>query len=346
MYHYQNSTPRWINFENRGGRQGGGGAENGGAKGHAWEHLYAGEEKVLCDFSGTGVLRRMWFTLSDRDLDTLQKINLVITFDHAAEPQVKLPFSDFFGFGAGAVKPLQNKLFTTAEGRSFTCLIPMPFRSHLKVVLKNNGDYVNNLFYDLDVTLEALGDDALIFRTEFKDYTNLLTEDVELLSYRAGRGRYLGTSFTVFPNAAYAPLWWGEGEVKVYLDGDRDTPTLCGTGAEDYLGSAWELGEFTNDESGCVFRSDTALSMYRYHITDPIFFSRGIRVTLQAMGGGNAELVKKVPASGAPCLPVSYDDGDFHGIFGTDTPVNQLKGYVNFYRQDRYRITTYFYLDK
>lgn len=345
MYKFKESTPRWIDFENKNGEKGKAGIANNRAKGHAWEHLDKGEEKVLCDFSGSGVVRRMWFTLSNRTLEALQNIDLIMCWDYAKTPQVCVPFADFFGFATGGVKAYENKLFTTAEGRSFTCLIPMPFKKHCKISLKNNGEYIKNLFYDIDLTAEEVSEEDMYFCAEFKDCVNELCSDVELLSFKKGSGRYLGTSFAVFPdNKQYPKLWWGEGEVKIYIDGDNEYPTLCGTGAEDYLGSAWELNEFVNSESGCLYKSEESLLMYRYHISDPIYFKNDIKVTLQAMGGGGAELVKSVIKNGYPCVPVTYDDGDVIPIYKTDFNYENLQGYVCFYRQDRYRITTYYYM--
>ncbi len=345
LYRYTKSEPRWISFENRTGAKGGGGFENNGAKGHAWEHFFAGEEKVLCDLTASGVLRRIWFTLSDRSEMTLQNVILRCYWDGSDEPQVDVPIGDFFCMGLGVMRGFENEFFATAEGRSFVCTIPMPFRSRCRVVLVNNtGRKINNLFYDLDLTLEELSDDDMRFHARFSDGVNQLCEDVKILPRVSGSGRFLGTSIAVIPDTErYGELWWGEGEVKIYLDGDRELPTLVGTGAEDYIGSAWELGEFVNRCSGCVTRRGNAVSMYRFHVRDSICFASDIEVTLQAMGGERCEPVRAAIAKGSPLVPVSYDNGDLHGIYGTDFD-GELEGYVNFYRVDRYRTVAYYYL--
>lgn len=345
LYRFCGSEPRWINFENPTGERGKGGLENQGAKGHAWEHFASGEEKMLCDFSGFGIIRRIWITLSDRSPEVLQNVWLKMFWDHSAEPQVSAPLGDFFCMGLGVMRGFENRFFSTAEGRSFSCVLPMPFRRHARITLHNaSGKDINNLFYDINLTLEPLGQDDMYFCAEFHETgRNALCENVIILRKDRCAGRFLGANIAVIPDEArYPGLWWGEGEVKLFIGGDDAFPTLVGTGAEDYVGSAWELGEFINDCQGCVTRVGNAVSMYRFHVDDPIFFTRGIRAEIQTMGGGAWEKVRAAVESGAPCVPVSYDDGDFHGVYKSADRAD-LKGYVNFFRQDHYRTVAYYY---
>lgn len=345
VYKFRNSEPRWINFENPKGEKGKGAIQNMGAKGHAWEHFYSGEEKVLCDFEGCGIIRRIWITLSDRSPEVLKNTYLKIFWDNSAIPQVNVPIGDFFCMGLGIMKSFENHFFSTAEGRSFTCTIPMPFRKNAKIVLCNNsGKYINNLFYDINLTLEPLSDDDMYFCSEFSDIEeNELGKNVNILNLKDCCGRFLGTNITVVPNEElYPDIWWGEGEVKVFIDGDDEYPTLVGTGAEDYVGSAWELGEFINDSTGCVTRINNSVSMYRFHINDPIYFKNDIRVEIQAMGGGHWDNVKKIFERDVPCTAVTYDDGEIHHIYKKDAE-SELKGYVNFFRKDHYRTVAYYY---
>jgi hypothetical protein len=221
----------------------------------------------------------------------------------------------------------------------------MPFLKNARILLWNNsGKYINNLFYDINLTLESLSDNVMHFCTHFQDLPkNQLEEDISILPLTQGAGRFLGANIAVIPNeTAYPNLWWGEGEVKIYLDGDSTHPTLAGTGAEDYVGSAWELGEFINEYQGCVTRIGNSVSMYRFHVLDPIFFQREICVKLQAMGGGPWDRVKTLRETHAPHTLVTYDDGDIHPIYRS-TSQTEPKGYVNFFRQDHYRTVAYFY---
>lgn len=344
IYKYRKSEPRWINFENKTGEKGAGGMENNGAKGHAFEHFENGEEKELCCFSGSGIVRRIWLTVSDRSPEALQGIIIKMFCDGAEAPQVECPLGDFFCMGLGIMKPFENCFFSTAEGRSFCCFIPMPFKKSCRITLYNaTGKYINNLFYDINITLEPIDSDDMYFYALFQDINpNELEKEVEILPKTVGTGRFLGASVSILPDEKqYGDIWWGEGEVKVYLDGDRDYPTLAGTGTEDYIGSAWELGEFINRTQGCTCKNGLQASFYRFHIDDEINFSDDIRVTLQAMGGGDADNVRKAEESGAACTIVSYDDGELHGVYKTD--ITDYKGYTNFYRQDRYRTVAYFY---
>lgn len=345
IYRYKKSKPRWINFENPTGEKGKGAIENSGAKGHAWEHFYKDETKVLCDFCGTGIVRRMWITLNDRSREVLQGVILKMYWDDSTVPQVNVPLGDFFCMGLGVMKSFENHFFSTAEGRSFCCTIPMPFKKNCKITLTNSSrKYINNLFYDINLTLEDVDEDCMYFCTHFNILElNEIEKDVVILPKQNGVGRFLGTSIGVVPNDDwYGDLWWGEGEVKIYLDGDDEFPTLAGTGAEDYIGSAWEMGEFINDSTGCVTKQGNSVSMYRFHIEDPVCFVKNICVKLQTIGGGNFQKVKNVINKGYPCVPVTYDDGDLHHIYRKNEAID-LNGYVNFYRCDSYRVVAYYY---
>lgn len=344
LYEFKKSEPRWINFENSNGEKGKGGITNNGAKGHAWEHFGIDEHKVLCDFKGCGVIRRIWITMNDRSPEVLQNVFLQMYWDNAVTPQVNVPIGDFFCMGLGKMRPFENSLFSTAEGRSFCCTIPMPFKEKATIILNNNsGKYINNLFYDIDLTLENLCDDDMYFHALFNDGINELEKNIEILPLTVGCGRFLGANIAVVPDKEkYSDIWWGEGEVKIYLDGDNEHPTLVGTGVEDYVGSAWELGEFTNQEQGCVTRDGNAVSMYRFHIKDAIFFQENISVQLQAMGGGSWDKVKIVTQASAEYSFVTYDDGELHHIYKKDFD-GEIKGYVNFFRKDRYRTVAYYY---
>lgn len=344
IYEYEDSTPVWINFENPKGAKGCGGTENSGAKGHAFEHFHAGEEKVLCDLQGSGVVRRIWLTINDRSESILKNVTIKMVWDNAQKAQVECPLGDSFCMGLGKMRSFENCFFSTAEGRSFCCFIPMPFKTNCRIVLVNgSGMDINNLFYDINISLERITDNDMYFHAVFRETEkNDIEEDVEILSVPAGAGRFLGCSIAVIPDEdAYGDLWWGEGEVKIYLDGDTAYPSLVGTGTEDYIGSAWELGEFIGRTQGCVCKEGMAASFYRFHVEDKIYFKKDIRVKLQAMGGGDASKVKKVMERGIPCIPVSFDDGDIHHIYKQEN--SDLRGYTNFFRQDHYRVTAYYY---
>ncbi len=357
LFKYQDLEPRWNSFENPETLKGAGGQENKGAKGHPYDVLKAGETKVLLDVNGPGIITRMWFTIQDRSPEMLRSMKIEIFWDGNEKPAVAAPFGDFFGNGLGQMVALQNELFANPEGRSFNCFIPMPFKTHAKLVVTNEGSTdLNMLFYDIDlVKMDEWNDENLYFHCFWnRDTATTPGIDYTILPEIHGKGRFLGVTFGVIANPAYQKSWWGEGEVKMYLDGDGAFPTLVGTGTEDYIGTAWGQGEFINRYTGCPVadRENDHWVFYRYHIPDPIFFENDIRVTIQAMGGNQKEKVIEMMAEGAPLIPVSIQEGqEFQGLMDSASPVDLkndklMSGWTNFYRSDDWSSTAYFYLDK
>mgnify|MGYP003412827234 FL=1 len=181
-------------------------------------------------------------------------------------------------------------------------------------------------------------------------------KDFEIVPRIEGNGRFLGTNIGVMANPIYEGAWWGEGEVKMFLDQDNEYPTLVGTGTEDYYGSAWNQGIFHNLYQGSLISNDKTgqNAFYRYHIPDPVYFHGSIRVTIQQMGGASRDKVANLMNKGVPLIPVSvYTEPKFGFIKlleMQDPPKlgneNFPKGTVIFYRQDDVSATAYFYLDK
>src|SRR4051794_33701818 len=162
--------------------------------------------------------------------------------DEQAHPSVEVPLGDFFGIAHGRQRPMQAELVTMQVGKGFNCWIPMPFRSRARITIENDASSdVDMFFYQVDFTLDDPVDaDTGIFHAQFRRANPCpMGEDFTILDGVEGRGIYLGTVLGV--RSLYEDAWWGEGEVKFYIDGDRDLPTICGTGTEDYMGSAWGL---------------------------------------------------------------------------------------------------------
>ena len=356
FYAFQDLEPRWNSFENPTSEKGTGGKENRGAKGHPYDYLRAGESKVLMDVSGPGIINRMWFTIQDRSPQMLRSLRIDMYWDGEDIPAVSAPFGDFFGNGLGRLVPHESELFSSAEGRSFNCFIPMPFKTGARVVVTNDGPQdLNMLFYDINfVKLNNWNDNNLYFHCYWnRDTATTPGVDYTILPRVQGKGRFLGVNFGVMANPAYQKSWWGEGEVKMYLDGDDEFPTLIGTGTEDYIGTAWGQGAFINRFTGCPV-ADTEKdhwTFYRYHIPDPIYFKREFRADIQAMGGNMKEQVIKFIDNGAPLIPVSIQEGQvFMGLMDSVPPVDLkraglMDGWTNFYRSDDWSSTAYFYLD-
>lgn len=333
---------RVASGENPTGEKGKGGQTNGGRKGAATVPIKAGESRVLAQATATsGMVRRIWMTFPDRSPQMLRSLKIEMYWDGAAKPAVSAPVGDFFGIGLGRKVAFESAFFSDPEGRSFNCLIPMPFRTAMKIVMVNESkNNLDELFYDVDYTL---GDrhpaTTLYFHAHYRrENPTTLQKDYEILPRITGRGRYLGVNIGVIVNQKeYFNTWWGEGEVKMYLDGDTDFPTIAGTGAEDYIGTAWGQGQFAHLYQGSPVADENAKRwcFYRYHVVDPIYFYKDARITIQQIG-------YLAPHSRAPVVDNNrklIKAGPGQVPFDTSTE-------GKFERVDDYSSTVYFYLDK
>lgn len=358
LYTFPAGKPQtgWSSFENPKGLKGKGGAENKGAKGHASEMLRPGETKVLLDVQGAGSIQRIWMTVSDRSPQMLRSLVLHMYWDGEKKPAVSVPLGDFFGIGLGRTASFQSALFANPEGRSFNCYIPMPFRKGARIVIVNESDKSENLFYDINfVRVPNHAPEVLYFHGYWNRNTGTeLGEDFELLPKVSGKGRFLGCNLGIITDTAYGQSWWGEGEVKIYLDGDGQLPTLVGSGTEDYVGTGWGQGAYTHWYQGSPVADaeKRQWAFYRYHIPDPVYFYTDCRVTIQQMGGDQGENVKKLALSGARLIPVTVAIESGYIKLLEMNPVPKLtdanfpSGWTNFYRKDNLSATAYFYLNK
>ncbi len=350
---------RWFSFENITGEKGAGGMENKGAKGHPDNQLKAGSTLTLLDFDGSGVLHKIWMTIRDRSPEMLRSLTIDIFWDNAEKPAVSVPLGDFFGVGLGLKVPFESNLFSDPEGRSFNCFVPMPFKTGAKITITNNSDKnLTQLYYDVSLVKGLSNpDDCLYFHAYWnRELKSDLGRDFEILPRTEGRGRFLGTNIGVMANPIYEGAWWGEGEVKMFLDGDEEYPTLVGTGTEDYYGSAWNQGVFSNQYQGSLIANEETgqNAFYRYHVPDPIYFNASIKVTIQQMGGASSDKVADLVKKEVPLIPVSVytaPEFGFMKLLEMENPPklgseNFPKGTVIFYRQDDVSATAYFYLDK
>ena len=287
---------RWSSPENPRALAGSGGTVDGGRKGRPWVPLPNGTRLTLAEESGTsGTIRRIWMTIDNRSATVLRGLRVDFTWEDAATPAVSVPLGDFFCQTNGRMVAFENALFSSPEGRSFCCTVPMPFRNAMRLELVNeSGVDVGMCFYDVDYTVgDPHGDDTLWFHGVFRrENPTTVRRDFEMLPKVEGRGRFLGSAIGVRTRrGAYGTTWWGEGEVKVYVDGDSELPTLCGTGTEDYIGTGWGQGAYAHQLQGCPL-ADTDqghYGFYRLHIPDPVWFHQSARVTIQQIGWGSAE---------------------------------------------------------
>jgi hypothetical protein len=210
------------------------------------------------------------------------------------------------------------------------------------------------LFYDVNyLTGVEHGPDAHYFHAHWRrESPNALGENYMILPLVKGSGRFLGSNMGVITAPMYGDTWWGESEVKVWLDGDGEFPTLCGTGTEDYIGTAWGQGAYGHATQGCLVadKERRQWCFYRYHTVDPIYFDTDCRVAIQTIGGSWWAEVEEMKKSGTPLIPVSLDyNGVFRRLFEDDVDLTDPevpKNWCNFWRQDDWSSTAYFYLDR
>jgi hypothetical protein len=330
--------------------------ENSGAKGHACDSITAGATKTLLDVKGPGIINRMWVTISDRSPEMLRSLIINMYWDNETKPAVSVPFGDFFGTGLGKTAVFENVLFANPEGRSFNCFIQMPFKSAARIELVNESKTdLPMVFYDIDLQLlKNWNDNYLYFHSSWhRDTATVLAKDFEIMPAVQGKGRFLGSNICINANPAYKDCWWGEGEVKIFLNGDTEYPTLVGSGTEDYIGTAWGQGQYFTKYTGCLIADSKNLqwAYYRYHIADPVYFRTDCRVTIQQIGGNTKDIVIGLQKLGVDLIPVTVHEAPrmIH-IYKKDSTINLEdpglpNAWTNFYRSDDVAATSYFYLN-
>ncbi|HYC83954.1 MAG TPA: glycoside hydrolase family 172 protein, partial [Chryseosolibacter sp.] len=350
-----NVVTRWSSFENRDARKGSGGKENMGAKGHAFDVIPAHGKTAILDIKGAGVINRIWLTVNERSPIMLRAVRLEMYWEAAKEPAVSAPLGDFFGVGLGRKIPFESELFSDPEGRSFNCYIPMPFETSGRILIVNDSDKPVTLFYDIDLTMiESHTSKVYYFHCYWsRENKTKLGRDYTVLPDVSGKGRFLGMNVGVIADTIYGSSWWGEGEVKIFLDGDGEFATLVGTGTEDYIGTAWGQGAYAHRFQGCPIADEKNKQwcFYRYHIPDPVYFSTRCKVTLQQIGGEGTAFVRQLALKGACVQPISVAGEKFHKLLEMN-PVPDIRkpdfpeGWTNYYREDDVSATAYFYLDR
>lgn len=260
--------------------------------------LKKGERFNLAEIDGSGVIRHIWLTVL-----TSQMRRFIIRFywDGQDHPSIEVPLGDFFASGLKTTGQIDSIPVTVNPKCAYNCWWPMPFRKGCRIELENLTDEDSSVYYQIDYTLEEVPREALYFHASFRRVNPLPYKEVHtILDGVEGSGRYVGTYMAWGVNNSG---WWGEGEVKFYMDDDGEYPTICGTGTEDYFLGSYNFEEFddekyrefTNAYSGMpvverpdgVYRSQTRFSMYRWHLADPVIFNSRLRVTVQGLGWRN-----------------------------------------------------------
>ena len=323
LYMLSDAQSRSISPENLTGAKGGGArteVDSGSARvaaqklGKGWKvnpyiDIAPGSTFTLGEAQGPGVIRHIWMTLGGEA--EYRSAILRMYWDDEAQPSVEAPVGDFFasGWGKGHEPQIDSAMLAVNPGSGFNSFWQMPFRKKFRVGLENRAAKTLRIYYQIDYSLESVPANAGYFHAQFRMVPRLPKGEVfTIVDSIKGHGHYVGTYLT---HAAFSAGWWGEGEVKFYIDGDRDYPTIAGTGEEDYfLGSYcylkrtaenkyreinfstlysgfYSLQETTQAE---YFRNDIErrYGQYRWHILDPVRFKSDLRVTIQSLGWDGA----------------------------------------------------------
>lgn len=297
---------RSISPENFTGEKGKGGMATTGTGencarelGQGWKispsvRVKAGKTLTLANIKGPGNIEQIWMTPTGNWRYSI----LRIYWDGQKQPSVECPVGDFFACGWGRFAPVSSLAVCVNPGSAFNCYWDMPFRKRCRITLTSIADDDMILYYQINYSLGKVPDSAAYFHAQFRRTNPLPYKDVyTILDGVKGQGRFVGTYMAWGVNNSG---WWGEGEIKFFMDGDKKFPTLCGTGTEDYFCGSYnfenketnQYQEFTTPYAGMpqvirpdgVYQSQTRFGLYRWHITDPVRFQKDLRVTIQALG--------------------------------------------------------------
>lgn len=256
--------------------------------------IQPGTTFTMAEIDGSGAIQHIWMTPAG----TWRYSIMRMYWDDEKTPSVEVPVGDFFAMGWGKFTQLSSLPICVNPGSGFNSYWPMPFRHKAKLTMENLDEQPLTLFYQIDYTKTAVPSDAAYFHAQFRRVNPLPYKQVyTILDGVKGKGQYVGTymAWGVRNNA-----WWGEGEIKFYMDGDKEFPTINGTGTEDYFNGSYgfenpetkQYQEFTTPYSGMVqvIKPDgkdlvqQRFGLYRWHITDPVRFDSDLRITIQALG--------------------------------------------------------------
>ena len=257
--------------------------------------IAAHETFTMADIEGQGAIQQIWLTPSGR---SWRFFILRIYWDDQEQPSVECPVGDFFGMGWGQYAQISSLPVCVNPGSAFNCYWEMPFRKRCRMTFENISNEDMTLYYQINYTLTDVPEDCAYFHAQFRRVNPLPYKEVyTILDGVKGHGQYVGTMLCWGVNNCG---WWGEGEIKFYMDGDGEFPTICGTGTEDYFCGSYNFENrethqyqpFTTPYTGLhqvirpegVYRSQQRFGLYRWHIMDPIRFEQDLKVTIQALG--------------------------------------------------------------
>ncbi len=285
LYKLKDLESREASSENPLAEKGKGGISKNGLKGSpAIKDFKKGATETLLNSNGPGMVRHIWCAVSQRAPIELRNIILRMYWENSSVPSVEVPLSDFFGVSHGADVLMTSQLISVQPRLAYNCDIPMPFKNHAFITVTNESDTdFDWFFYEIDFTLgDKISNDDGRFHASFnRENPTKYGRDYTILETKGAKGVFLGCVMGVRPLTSG---WWGEGEMKIYLDSDTRYPTICGTGMEDYFGAAWGISAHCTPYRGAPLAEPNFCSLYRFHISDPVYFKNGIRIDIQQMG--------------------------------------------------------------
>ncbi len=264
-------------------------------------YIEPGETMVLADISGPAVISHIWLTFSEARPNWLEaggsahpgEIILRMYWDGGEHPAVEAPLGDFFGAGFGLRREVRSIPIQVEGGDGYNSYWQMPFFTRALITVTNEGKKnVRSFYYHIDYTeVDSLPPGTAYFCAQYRqEFPETQGKDYLILDAE-GQGHYVGTVMSV---RSRSPFWFGEGDARIYVDGDT-TPTIQGTGTEDYFLSAWGLNEHLFPYFGCTYLSDdpsnlgVRATMYRWHIDDPLRFTESLRFEIEHTGWISAD---------------------------------------------------------
>lgn len=288
---------------------------------------------TMADVVGPGAIQHIWLTCFPGVWRTLI---LRIYWDGEEKPSVEVPVGDFFCNGWCERSNVNSLPVAVNPAGGMNSYWEMPFRKAAKITMENIAEEDATLFYQIDYTLTDIPDDAAYFHAQWRRSNPVKYKDVHtIVDGICGRGHYVGTYLAWQSNNTG---WWGEGELKFYMDGDDKFPTICSTGTEDYFGGAWnfeypqgQYGSFSTAFLGLhqviapdgLYRSQQRFGMYRWHVMDPIRFEEDLRVTVQALGWRSGE--RYLPLQDDIASVAFWYQAEPHAVFPDLTDKDELE---------------------